>query len=80
VPDRASAFKAPDDNSNRIAGHILEFLDWEVKKGRMPSSLLPLQSGVGNIANAVLYGLEQGPFEGLTAYTACRRLRITGST
>ncbi len=69
VPDRASAFKAPDENSNRIAGHILEFLDWEVKKGRMPSSLLPLQSGVGNIANAVLYGLEQGPFEGLTAYT-----------
>jgi succinyl-CoA:acetate CoA-transferase len=24
---------------------------------------------VGNIANAVLYGLEEGPFEGLTAYT-----------
>ena len=69
VPDRASAFKAPDENSNRIAGHILEFLDWEVKKGRIPPSLLPLQSGVGNIANAVLYGLEQGPFEGLTAYT-----------
>jgi succinyl-CoA:acetate CoA-transferase len=24
---------------------------------------------VGNIANAVLFGLEQGPFEGLTSYT-----------
>ena len=68
-PDRNSAFKAPDQNSKRIAGHILEFLAWEVKKGRMPSTLLPLQSGVGNIANAVLFGLEEGPFEGLTSYT-----------
>ena len=40
-----------------------------MKKGRLPASLLPLQSGVGNIANAVLYGLEEGPFNDLTAYT-----------
>ena len=40
-----------------------------MKKGRIPSNLLPLQSGVGNIANAVLFGLEEGPFEGLTSYT-----------
>jgi succinyl-CoA:acetate CoA-transferase len=68
-PDRNSAFKAPDQASKRIAGHILEFLAWEVKKGRMPANLLPLQSGVGNIANAVLFGLEEGTFEGLTSYT-----------
>jgi len=68
-PDRNSPFKAPDEGSKRIAGHILEFLSWEVKKGRMPENLLPLQSGVGNIANAVLFGLEEGPFEGLTSYT-----------
>ena len=68
-PDRNSAFKAPDEDSRRIAGHILEFLSWEVKKGRIPANLLPLQSGVGNIANAVLFGLEEGPFEGLTSYT-----------
>ncbi len=68
-PDRNSPFKAPDDASKRIAGHILEFLGWEVKKGRMPANLLPLQSGVGNIANAVLFGLEEGTFEGLTSYT-----------
>ena len=63
-PDRNSAFKAPDEASKKIAGHILEFLSWEVKKGRMTANLLPLQSGVGNIANAVLFGLEEGPFEG----------------
>jgi succinyl-CoA:acetate CoA-transferase len=68
-PDRNSPFKEPDEASRRIAGHILEFLDWEVKKGRLPANLLPLQSGVGNIANAVLFGLEEGPFEGLTSYT-----------
>jgi succinyl-CoA:acetate CoA-transferase len=68
-PDRNSAFKPPDQASKRIAGHILEFLSWEVQKGRMPANLLPLQSGVGNIANAVLFGLEEGSFEGLTSYT-----------
>ena len=68
-PDRNSAFAAPDENSRKIAGHILEFLEHEVKKGRLPANLLPLQSGVGNIANAVMGGLNQGPFENLTAYT-----------
>jgi succinyl-CoA:acetate CoA-transferase len=68
-PDRNSAFKEPDETSRRIAGHILDFLDHEVRKGRIPRSLLPLQSGVGNIANAVLKGLNEGPFENLTAYT-----------
>jgi succinyl-CoA:acetate CoA-transferase len=67
-PDRNSPFKQPDEASRRIAGHILEFLSWEVKKGRMPANLLPLQSGVGNIANVVLFGPEEGRFEGLTSY------------
>lgn len=35
----------------------------------MTNSLLPLQSGVGNIANAVLYGLIDSDFENLTCYT-----------
>jgi succinyl-CoA:acetate CoA-transferase len=68
-PDRNSPFKAPDAASKCIADHILKFLSWEVQKGRMPANLLPLQSGVGNIANAVLCGLEEGPFDGLTSYT-----------
>ncbi|MBK1613234.1 propionyl-CoA--succinate CoA transferase [Rubrivivax gelatinosus] len=67
--DRNTQFSAPDENSRRIAGHILDFLQQEVKKGRLPPELLPLQSGVGNIANAVMAGLADGPFENLTAYT-----------
>jgi succinyl-CoA:acetate CoA-transferase len=69
APDRNAPFSAPDEASKRIAGHILEFLGSEVKKGRLPKELLPLQSGVGNIANAVLFGLKDGPFNNLTAYT-----------
>ncbi len=68
-PDRNSAFAAPDETSQRIAGHIIGFLQHEVKCGRLPAELLPLQSGVGNIANAVLAGLNEGPFNNLTAYT-----------
>ncbi|RMW96133.1 acetyl-CoA hydrolase/transferase family protein [Allofranklinella schreckenbergeri] len=67
--DRNSAFAQPDAQSQAIAGHIIEFLQHEVAKGRLPKELLPLQSGVGNIANAVLAGLNEGPFENLTAYT-----------
>jgi succinyl-CoA:acetate CoA-transferase len=68
-PDRNATFSAPDENSHRIAGHILEFLSHEVRHGRLPPNLLPLQSGVGNIANAVLAGLVEGKFENLTSYT-----------
>ncbi|MGE5344790.1 MAG: acetyl-CoA hydrolase/transferase family protein [Acidithiobacillales bacterium] len=69
APDRNTPFSAPDEASRRIAGHILEFLGDEVKRGRLPRALLPIQSGVGNIANAVLFGLEDGPFDHLTSYT-----------
>lgn len=68
-PDRNAPFSPPDDTARDIAGHILEFLQHEVRVGRLPSSLLPLQSGVGNIANAVLSGLVESPFRDLTAYT-----------
>ena len=68
-PDRNSVFAEPDAVSEAIAGHIIEFLQQEVKLGRLTPELLPLQSGVGNIANAVLAGLNNGPFEKLTAFT-----------
>ena len=62
-------FKEPDADSKAISNHILEFFRHEVKKGRLPKNLLPLQSGVGNVANAVLYGLLDSEFEDLTVYT-----------
>jgi succinyl-CoA:acetate CoA-transferase len=68
-PDRNAAFKAPEEVHKKIAQHILDHLDGEVKAGRLPNSLTPLQSGVGNIANAVLVGLNSGHFENMTSYT-----------
>ena len=67
--DRNSVFAAPDEVSEQIAGHIIEFMQHEVGKGRLPAHLLPLQSGVGNVANAVMAGLNKSPFENMTAYT-----------
>jgi succinyl-CoA:acetate CoA-transferase len=69
APDRNSAFSPPDADSQAIAGHLLDFLRHEIARGRLTPTLLPLQSGVGNIANAVLAGLAGGGFRDLTAYT-----------
>ena len=44
-PDRNSAFKAPDENSRRIAGHILEFLVVGGQEG--PHSCQPAAAAVG---------------------------------
>ncbi len=68
-PDRGRAFADMDDTSEAIANHILEFFSHEVKMGRLPKNLLPLQSGVGSIANAVVGGLAKGPFYNLSVYT-----------
>ena len=69
APDRNLPFAAPDATALAIAGHIIEFLTHEVARGRLPAALLPIQSGVGNIANAVLSGLIDAPFEPMTAFT-----------
>jgi succinyl-CoA:acetate CoA-transferase len=69
LPDRNTAFKPLDEDSKAIANHLLDFLRHEIKVGRLPKNLLPLQSGVGNIANAVLAGLANSEFENLTSYT-----------
>ena len=68
-PDRNSPFTPADQTSQRIAGHLIEFLKHEVARGRLPASLLPLQSGVGNIPNAVLAGLADSGFRDLEAFT-----------
>ena len=68
-PDRTTVFKDPDADSKAISRHILAFFGREVQAGRLPANLLPLQSGVGNVANAVLYGLLDSSFEALEVYT-----------
>ena len=67
--DRNNVFATPDENSEKIASYIIDFLAHEMKMGRLPKEMLPVQSGVGNVANAVLAGLLTGPFENLLGFT-----------
>ncbi|CDH51895.1 acetyl-hydrolase [Lichtheimia corymbifera JMRC:FSU:9682] len=68
-PDNTGPNTPADANSEAIAGHLIDFLSHEVKMGRLPENLLPLQSGIGNIANAVIGGLAKSPFKDVTVFT-----------
>lgn len=67
--DNGPPMSPPDDASERIAAHILDFFAFEVKQGRLPKNLLPIQSGIGNIGNAVVGGLAKGNFNDLEIWT-----------
>ncbi len=61
---------APEDEvSRRIAANIVSFLQGEKTAGRLSADKLPLQSGVGSVANAVLLGLKDSDFSHLTFYS-----------
>lgn len=67
--DSCPVFSDPDEVSVRIAEHILDFVQHEIKKNRLPPSL-PWQSGVGDVANAVLSGfLNDDFFNNLEIYS-----------
>ncbi len=57
LPDEARGFTDPDPVTNQIGQNVADFLIADMKRGIIPSTFLPLQSGVGNIANAVLSAL-----------------------
>ena len=56
-PDEARSFAAADPLTDKIGQNVADFLAADMKRGIIPSTFLPLQSGVGNIANAVLGAL-----------------------
>lgn len=57
------------EKSSGIARHLMDFFEQEVSKGRLPEKLLPLQSGVGSVANAVLKGISDSSFNDLVFYS-----------
>ncbi|KAG9243042.1 acetyl-CoA hydrolase [Calycina marina] len=67
--DQTVANSPADDTSKAIANHLIEFLEHEVSQDRLPKNLLPIQSGIGNIANAVIGGLAESKFEHLKVWT-----------
>lgn len=69
IVDHVRNLSAPDDTSKKIAANLVDFLEHEQRHGRLPQQMLPLQSGVGSIANAVLMGLAESKFDNLTMYS-----------
>ncbi|MCF0179958.1 MAG: succinate CoA transferase [Bacteroidales bacterium] len=61
IRDNMAGFKPLDDDTRRIGAHVSNFLVSELKRGGIPKEFLPLQSGVGNIANAVIGALGDNP-------------------
>lgn len=68
-PDSPARISAPDDKTSAISALLLDFFKNEVHAGRMGRNLMPLQAGIGKIANAVLSGFKHSDFENLTMYS-----------
>ena len=57
--DGVGGFAELDETTVLIGQNVCNFLLNELRAGRLPKSFLPMQSGVGNVANAVLKGLGE---------------------
>ncbi len=61
LKDEIGGFAPTDEITNKIGENVAIFLAKEFSKGKLPTPFPPLQSGVGNIANAVLGALGNHP-------------------
>ena len=59
--DGVKPFAPVDEVTMKIGNNVCNFLAQQLKSGLIPPQFLPLQSGVGNIANAVLACLGSNP-------------------
>jgi succinate CoA transferase len=67
APDQVGGFAPVDETTARIGDNVANFLVEQIKNGTIPKEFLPIQSGVGNIANAVLASL--GANKDIPAFT-----------
>jgi succinate CoA transferase len=65
--DEAGSFSPISETAAHIGDNVAKFLSAELKMGRIPKEFLPVQSGVGDTANAVLKSMgdcaDIPPFE-----------------
>ena len=59
--DNMAPFTPLNEETQTIGNLVADFLVKELKNGGIPKEFLPLQSGVGNVANAVLGALGDNP-------------------
>lgn len=67
--DSPSTIISPDEETQVMADHLMDFLRSEIDDGRLTKELAPLQSGIGSVANAVLHGMVDSEFENLEVYS-----------
>ncbi len=67
--DSPSTILPADEDTAAIAAHLIKFFGQEIEKGRLTESLLPMQAGIGTIANAIMEGFIDSPFKHLTMYS-----------
>jgi succinate CoA transferase len=60
-PNEVGAFTPLDEATLAIGRNVAAFLVSEIKAGHLPKEFVPLQSGVGNVANAVLGCMGENP-------------------
>ena len=78
-PNEVGKFTPLDETTERIGANVARFLEDEIHAGRIPKSFLPIQSGVGNIANAVLGALGENPhIPPFTMYTEVIQDSVVG--
>ncbi|EOW3633931.1 acetyl-CoA hydrolase/transferase C-terminal domain-containing protein [Escherichia coli] len=61
LPDAGNMLDKQNPMCQQIADNVVTFLLQEIAHGRIPPEFLPLQSGVGNINNAVMARLGENP-------------------
>jgi acetyl-CoA hydrolase len=68
-PDYPVSFKPTSDTDRRIAENVIEFLLYCRKTFNWEKRLPPIQSGVGNVANAIIGELYKSPFQRIRFWT-----------
>lgn len=61
LPDGTKEFDSVNEVTMKIGKNVSDFLAEQLAKGGIPKEFLPIQSGVGNIANAVLSCMGDNP-------------------
>jgi acetyl-CoA hydrolase len=61
LADETGGFQEATPVTMQIGENVADFLAAEMASGRLPREFLPIQSGVGNVANAVLGAMGQHP-------------------
>lgn len=69
IVDSPAEIAPADDSTTAISKHLIKFFKDEVEKGHLTNALMPLQAGIGKVANAVLTGFIDSDFENLTMYS-----------